>query len=316
MNQQPPSSSDQDSLYHSWVEQHGFADWVVTLAWIIVAFVAFQLTAGIVSGILLVIKEGASLDMASFEELMLANLDLLFIGNTTGQILFLGLATWFVTRLHTSRQNRLSFLRLHTHSDTFSMLGLTAVFILAVQPAIWFLSWINAQIPVPEFFELMQNSQMEMIEQLLRGDYILWATLFHVGVVPAICEEVLYRGYVMRSFEKSWGIAPAIILSGLLFGLYHVQLSNLLPLATIGIMLAYVTWVSRSLYPAILAHFINNGGSVLAGSYYPETAFAEITPESMPPIWAVVVSIAVSGYIAYYMYKLYKTKTNKGDANA
>lgn len=313
MDQQQPISPHSDSLYQSWAERNGFPDWALTLVWIIVAFIAFQLTAGIVSAVLLVISEGASFDLASFEELMLANLDLLFIGNSAGQILFLGLATWFVVRLHTSRQDRTSFLRLKAHSDTFTMLGLTAVFILAVQPAIWFLSWINAQLPVPEFFELMQNSQMEMIEQLLRGDYILWATLFHVGVVPAICEEVLYRGYVMRSFEKSWGIAPAIIVSGLLFGLYHVQLSNLLPLATIGIILAYVTWVSRSLYPAILAHFINNGGSVLVGTQYPETAFAEITPESMPPLWAVIVSIAVSSYIAYYMYKLYKTK---GDVHA
>lgn len=313
MKQQNPVSPHSDFQYQSWAERNGFPDWALTLVWIIVAFIAFQLTAGIVSAVLLVISEGASFDLASFEELMLANLDLLFIGNSAGQILFLGLATWFVVRLHTSRQNRTSFLRLKIHSDTFTMLGLTAVFILAVQPAIWFLSWINAQLPVPEFFELMQNSQMEMIEQLLRGDYILWATLFHVGVVPAICEEVLYRGYVMRSFEKSWGIAPAIIVSGLLFGLYHVQLSNLLPLATIGIILAYVTWVSRSLYPAILAHFINNGGSVLVGTQYPDTAFAEITPESMPPLWAVIISIAVSSYIGYYMYKLYKTK---GDTHA
>ncbi|NIT60377.1 MAG: CPBP family intramembrane metalloprotease, partial [Aliifodinibius sp.] len=68
-------------------------------------------------------------------------------------------------------------------------------------------------------------------------------------------------------------------------------LSNLLPLASIGMILAYITWITRSIFPAMAAHFVNNGGSVLVGTYYPESAFAEMTPESMPPIWAVIMSL-------------------------
>lgn len=294
--------SSQIEGYQSWAERNGFSDWVLALLWIVIAFVAFQITAGVVSALLVVSKEGASLDLANMEDLMLANLDLVFIGNTAGQILFLGLATWFVSRLHTSKKGRKTFLRLNFYDNTPSMLGYTIVLILAIQPTIWLLSWINAQLPVPEYFELMQNSQMEMIEQLLRGDYVLWITLFHVGLVPAVCEEVLYRGYVMRSFEKSWGIVAAIVISGLLFGMYHVQLTNLLPLAAIGMMLAYITWISQSLYPAMLAHLINNGGSVVAGTYYPDTAFAEMTPETLPPVWMIILSALITGYIAYIMY--------------
>ncbi len=200
-------------------------------------------------------------------------------------------------------------------SNTSSMLGLTFVLILAIQPTVWFLGWLNAFLPVPDMLSEFQSSQMQMIENFLRGDHLLILTLFHVGVVPAICEEVLYRGYVMRAFEKSWGVLPAILISGLLFGLYHVQLSNLLPLAAIGIILGYVTWASESIYPAMLAHFVNNGGSVLVGSYYPDTAFAEMTPESMPPIWAVAVSIIISGYLIYFMYQQHKNLASTGDRN-
>ncbi len=164
-------------------------------------------------------------------------------------------------------------------------------------------------------FSEFQSTQMKMIEDFLRGDHLLLLTLFHVGVVPAICEEVLYRGYIMRAFEKSWGIIPAILISGLLFGMYHVQLSNLLPLATIGILLGYITWVSESIYPAMLAHFINNGGSVLIGTYYPDTAFAELTPESMPPIWAVGLSVIISGYLMYFMYNQHKELSQNTETN-
>lgn len=183
------------------------------------------------------------------------------------------------------------------------MLGLTAILIIVAQPVIWFFSWLNLQMPVPTMFEEMQNSQLQMIEEFIRSDYSMILMLFHIGLVPAVCEEVLYRSYVLRAFEKSWGIWAGILLSGLFFGMYHLQLANLLPLALIGVLLAYVTYVSDSIYPAILAHLINNGGSVVVASYYPDSSLAEITPESMPPIWSLVVGLALSGLLLSYMYR-------------
>ncbi len=291
-----------ESNYQSWAQRNGFSDWAIALLWIVIAFVLFQFTASIVALSLVVAQGGATTDATAVVEQMTQNMDLLFVGNSTGQILFLGLATWFVARLHSSKENRNSFLRIAVHSDTLQKSVITIALIIAIQPTIWFLSWLNALLPVPEMFSNMQNTQLEMIESYLRGDHLLIATLFHVAVVPAICEEVLYRGYVMSAFQKSWGIWPAIIISGLLFGLYHVQLSNLIPLATLGILFAFITWISRSIIPAIVAHFVNNGSSAIMGTYYPESAFAEITPESMPPIWAVIISLLITTYIVYWMY--------------
>lgn len=305
----------QQAPQQSWAERNGFSDWSLAIMWIIIAFIGFQVTAGIVALVLFLVSQEGPLNAAEVTQSLTENLDLLFIGNTSGQILFLGFATWLFVRLHTSKEQRPRFLRFTSYSNTSTMLGLTAVLVLAIQPAIWFLGWLNAFLPVPELFSEFQSSQMQMIENFLRGDHLLLLTLFHVGVVPAICEEVLYRGYVMRAFEKSWGILPAILISGLLFGLYHVQLTNLLPLATIGIILGFVTWTSESIYPAMLAHFINNGGSVLVGSYYPDTAFAEMTPETMPPIWAVVLSVIISGYLIYFMYLQHKSHLETGETN-
>lgn len=307
------SSFDQHlEPYRSWAERNGFSDWALALIWIVIAFVGFQLLAGIVAAVLIISAEGLAGNADQIMEAFTNRLDLMFVGNSAGQILFLGLATWMFSRLHTSRRERPHYFRMSVGSNIFTMLGLSAALILAVQPTVWFLGWLNAQIPVSESLSEMQTSQMEMIEQFLRSDHNLMITLFHIGVVPAICEEVLYRGYVLRSFERSWGIWPAIFVSGLFFGLYHLQLTNLLPLAGIGMLLAYVTWASNSLLPAILAHFINNGGSVLVGTLYPDSAFAELTPESMPPLWAVSISLLISGYIIYIMYRQYTTKQAAG----
>ncbi len=295
----------------SWAERNGFADWALAAMWLIAAFLLFQLVAGAVAYLLIGGREAAS-GLTDPREMLYQNLDLIFIANSTGQILFLGLATWFFVRLHTNGMGRKQFLRLEINRDTISMTGLTAMLILAIQPAIWFLAWLNAQLPVPESFENMQSSQLELIEQFLKGDHLLLLTLFHVGLVPAVCEEILYRGYVMRAFEKSWGIWPAIIVSGVLFGMYHVQLTNLLPLAAIGILLGFVTWTSGSLYPAMVAHLINNGGSVLVATYYPESAFAELTPETMPPIWAATLSLIGASFLIYLMHQKYKANTYMG----
>ena len=312
MNNQRTEDSLTNSVYKSWAERNGFSDWALALLWIIAAFILFQITASVVAIALMVMEGAISADANEMMSQLTENLDLLFVGNSAGQILFLGLATWFFARLHTSKENRSSFLRFKIRPDTLQLTVTTIGLIIAIQPIIWFLSWLNALIPVPEMFSNMQNSQMQMIENYLRGDHLLLLTLFHVGVVPAICEETLYRGYVMSAFEKSWGIWPAIIISGLLFGLYHIQLSNLIPLATLGMIFAFITWISRSIIPAIVAHFVNNGGSVLMGTYYPESAFAEITPESMPPLWAVSLSLLITVYIVYWMYNRSEIHTNAG----
>lgn len=295
-----------DQNYQSWAERNGFSDWALALMWIIGAFILFQLTASIVALVLIGMEYGLSGNPAEMMSLMTNNLDLVFVGNSTGQILFLGLATWLFARLHVSRKNRATFLRFQIHDDTAQKITWTVILIVAVQPTIWFLSWLNALIPVPESMTSLQNSQMEMIEAYLRGDHLMVITLFHVALVPAICEETLYRGYVMRAFQRSWGIWPAMFFSGLFFGMYHLQLGNLIPLASLGMLFAYITWTSKSIYPAIVAHFVNNGASVLIGTYYPNSAFAEITPETMPPFWAVIPSLLITAYIVYWMYTQYK----------
>ncbi|MBN2731172.1 MAG: CPBP family intramembrane metalloprotease [Balneolaceae bacterium] len=291
-------------IYTPWVKRNGFSHAGMALLWIVAAFLLFQIFANVLGIILILIRSAGSMenfDAANAMELVAQNIDLIFVANSSGQILFLGLATWLFCRLHTNRQNRPSFLRFRLYENTAKILGLVFVLMLVVQPVIWFLGWLNSFVPVPETMEAMQMQQMEMIQSYLTSDGMVLIALFNIALVPAICEEILFRGYVLRSFEKSWGIMWAIVISGIIFGMFHLQLANVLPLASIGILLAFMTWISQSLYPAMLAHFVNNGASVLVGKYYPETAFSELSPETMPPLWLVAVSVVVSGYLIYLL---------------
>ncbi|MEX0648623.1 MAG: CPBP family intramembrane glutamic endopeptidase [Balneolaceae bacterium] len=299
MAEQFSSSSD---YIQSWADRNGFAHWAVALIWLVVAFVLFQVVAGFVFVGLLLASGGIS-SAADVADIMMDRLDLMFIGNSSGQILFLGLATFLIVKLNVAGESRQNFLRFRWKEDTALFTGLSALLVVVVQPIILYLGHLNSLLPIPETFSDLQASQYEMFEQFLKQDGVMWFGLLHIALVPAFCEEILFRGYILRAFEKSWGIITAIVISGIVFGLFHIQLTNLLPLATLGMFFAGFTWLSASLWPAIAAHFINNGSAVVLATFYPDLAFADMTPETLPPLWMLIVSIVLTGFISYTMIK-------------
>ena len=122
----------------------------------------------------------------------------------------------------------------------------------------------------------------EVIEQLRRsliptdGSRGLWATLALVALTPAICEEALFRGPILRGLRTRAGPAAAVALTGLLFGVFHLELSRILPTALLGILLSLVALESGSILPAMLAHFLNNASLVVLAFFRVDEKLATI----------------------------------------
>ncbi|SMO56668.1 CPBP family intramembrane glutamic endopeptidase [Gracilimonas mengyeensis] len=300
----------QSSLPTPWVERNGFAHWAMALVWVLVALVAFNVVGGIVA-VIGIVATTDGLNMEAMMEQLSTNYDVLFLANTSGQILIMALATFLVVRLHVAKQGRKDFLRLKITKNTWQVAALAAVLFVVAQPTIMFLGWLNSFVPVPDYMAEMQETMAEMISNFLKSDNALLIGVFHIGLVPAICEEIMYRGYVQRAMEKSWGITAAILISGAVFGAYHLQVTNFLPLATLGVFLAYVTYISDSLVPAMIAHFVNNGGQVIASSFYPEMLDERITPDMDIPVLLVIGSIGLTVILLYWIRTF---KTENGSA--
>lgn len=298
-----PNLPQQNQLRHQpWFDRNGFEPWVVALLWVLISFILFQIGGGIFAVIGFLISPQHELSPEILEQLG-ADMDLIFWANSISQILFLGLGTWIFARLSVHRDQQVDFFRFRIPQGTWEIAFLTAVVIMVMQPIVWMLSWLNMQLPVPDPLSEFEMSQMEMIRTFLTGDHILVLTLFHVALVPAVCEEVLYRGYILRLLERSWGIIAAIFVCGLIFGLYHLRLTQLMPLAIIGMFLAWVTIKSGSLIPAIVGHFVNNAGSIIAASISPELIFEEEVTMEMPSLWLLLISIIfTSALLMYIMY--------------
>lgn len=79
-------------------------------------------------------------------------------------------------------------------------------------------------------------------------------------IVPAIVEEIFFRGAVLSSFELK-NIKSGVIASSILFGILHSSPSNFFGPFLAGLTYALLTVVFDSVYPAMLAHFINNAMS-------------------------------------------------------
>ncbi len=91
--------------------------------------------------------------------------------------------------------------------------------------------------------------------------WLLILNLIMTAVLPGICEETVHRGMLLKSFA-SLGAKKAIILSGLLFGLLHLNIEQFFYATLIGFLLGYITLLSENIIPAIIIHFMNNALNV------------------------------------------------------
>lgn len=273
------------------------------------AFIVFQFFISPVAMILLLVVDGV--DWGALEgpdaimQILETNIREVIIGNSVGQVLGLGLVALLLARLHTRDVG--AYLRVR-RTDAV-LLGLALVGLVALTPVVQWLGAINQSIPLPEWLRALEESQLELIEKVLGGGLGVSFNLIMLAFVPAICEELLFRGYAQRQFERGAGAVGGILSSGLIFGVYHLRFSQALPLSVLGIYLAYLVWRTGSLWPAMLIHFANNAFSILAANYATrELGLDPQDVETMQVPWYILIpSILAFALIVYVLHRLAAT---------
>ncbi len=84
-----------------------------------------------------------------------------------------------------------------------------------------------------------------------------------VAIVPAICEEVMFRGYIQRSFEFRLKPFWAALITAVFFGIYHFNPYGLFPLIGLGFYFGYAAYMSNSIAVPMSLHFFNNFTAVI-----------------------------------------------------
>ncbi len=107
----------------------------------------------------------------------------------------------------------------------------------------------------------------EQLEQLLGGGQPLWWQLILIAALPAVCEELAFRGFILSGLLRRMSVFTAIIVSGFLFGFFHMNPQQLLTTTFLGWILGVVATRSGSLLPGIVFHFTNNALALLMANF-------------------------------------------------
>ncbi len=201
------------------------------------------------------------------------------------------------------------FLRLQRVSSSniliagiFFMIG---IFILSQ-----FTYWLNQQLPLPEWATEIESSAGRLVKGLLvmETPWELAFTILIVAVLPAVGEELVFRGILQQELEMATGRPVAAIwIAALIFSAFHLQFAGLLPRFLLGAGLGYLFYWTRSLWTPIVAHFAINGMQV-AGQYYRNRSLSESSPAEVN--WpATALAVLLVAGLSYYLYQHSQNKS-------
>lgn len=248
-----------------WAERNEFHPLAAALLVLLIAFFLFHGIGAVAVAVGLAqdIMNGG--ELTTDMEALISEHGMLLLGaNTVGQWIGFTLLAILVARMSTPGWR--PFLRLRQPDGLgFVLAGVGWV---VFYPLVLWLGQVNAELPLPEGIREWEAQQGDVLEMLLMGANLpTWFLFLTVAITPAVCEELMFRGYLQRQVERGLGLVWSIVIVGIVFGLYHLQLSKAVPLAALGMYLGFVVWATGSVWTGVLVHLLNNGFAVMAVAY-------------------------------------------------
>lgn len=169
-----------------------------------------------------------------------------------------------------------------------------ALFIVGALAEIW------RQIPFPKNWQLKFKAAEEVYSKQIQvmarmngaGDFII--SLFIVALLPAVFEEVFFRG-ALQNLLSRWLKAPvwAVIITAVIFSAMHGSYDGFLPRFVLGFILGWLFYRTGNIWVNITAHFINNAVGIVTLYFYskPHTPTDISKLDDRFPIWLGAVGV-------------------------
>lgn len=156
-------------------------------------------------------------------------------------------------------------------------LFLVLLLMMVAVPILGLVNDLNQKMALPAFLKDIEAWMRASEDQLAKTTKAIlqmnnWQTvlinLFVIALVPAICEELIFRGALQRTFLRVFkNHHAAIWISAIIFSSIHFQFYGFFPRLFLGAAFGYIYCWSGSIWYSILAHFINNGFAVSVAWY-------------------------------------------------
>ncbi|MBQ9862250.1 MAG: CPBP family intramembrane metalloprotease [Clostridia bacterium] len=252
----------------------------VAMTMLAMMFVDFLLTAASQFGLL----QGVQLWANTHEKLMLVNMMI--------YVVCLAVPAVAVALIGGYRRNPFASKRVSGGVLGVGVVGGMAISIFANVAASWIMSWLTAfGVPEPEMPDMLQPTLISLALNIVA-----------TAVLPALIEEMIFRGYVL-GILRPHGDGLAVVLSAVLFALFHGNVLQIPFAFILGLVLGYLMVQTDSIWPAVLLHFSNNLMSVLLnffGKCFPgqEVVITTVTFVAVAAIGAVVLTVVCRlGYV-------------------
>jgi len=147
---------------------------------------------------------------------------------------------------------------------SFKNILMLVLITLVMQPAVYLLASIA---------QVIFGNQLEYLFSDMTSQPF-WYLLLTVAVAPAICEELVLRGVVMDAY-RGQSLYTVIIMNGLLFGLFHMNINQFVYTFFMGVVLSLCVYYTNSIFAGMIIHFTNNFLSIFVLKY-PESLYAKL----------------------------------------
>lgn len=201
------------------------------------------------------------------------------------------------------------------------ILFIITIFIMFVSlPAISWIISVNEMMKLPtalhgveQWMKDTEDQAAQLTDAFLNTDTIggLGVNLMMIAIIPAIGEEMLFRGILQRLFSEWFrNIHMAILFTAFIFAAIHLQFYGIMPRMILGILFGYLFYWTGSLWLPIFAHFLNNGSAVIV-SFLVSSNMVKQEYEnfgSTNNVFLIICSIVLTGLLLFWVYQNAKTK--------
>lgn len=161
-------------------------------------------------------------------------------------------------------------------------------------------------LPIMTFFSytssLFYTNDVALVLDQMRA-YPLWLMILVVGVTPAITEEITIRGIALSGFEfKSKNVAA--IMTGIMFGILHLNAHQFLYATAMGIILAYVVRATGSIFLSMLIHFLINSWNLIQQRIVSQGITTEDLVHSMDSIKNISMELKIGVFFYYLIFAI------------
>lgn len=176
-------------------------------------------------------------------------------------------------------------------------LGLAVLLAVVMHPIVSaFSNGIRTLYPISE----STMAKLEAFQSMLVGAPNMYLLLLMMAVLPAICEELAFRGFILSGLRRMNNKWLAVLVSSLFFGIAHQMLQQSITAFAVGMLIGYIAIQTKSIFPCMLYHVIHNSLPLLIASWMGETGgvqgYAEIRNDALYYGWPLV-SVCIAAAI-------------------